>query len=540
MTIGEIGLIALVLVLAGSFFWVYRQMGRRVAEEGLRAQAAYERRADRLERTIETGLRKFEEKILAIDVATKTLIDEQAKLLDQQSALFLEQKALGRTLAENEASFSALLGQQRDTLTGLEILQHAVVELEKSNSHYQIRSLAPPPDSMQQQRLDRLQNDVGFIKNRLSSYLGEGTGLTYLVDETPIYINTNDFGCPSNFINGGRYEEEYQQVLASFRRPDSVFLDIGANLGVFSLRLAPMMRRGHVYAFEPNQKIYELFTRSVHLNGLGNWIEIFQSGASDREAEMVLSVPQAHAGGASVAEVGQGLAIPGERIRVSPVDHTLSDLQRFDLAKIDVEGHELNVLRGMSALVERSPDAVILFEKLGKDTGIEAELIAFFEKFGMNLYRIDSVTLIPVDLERFRLDQAYFLAARPARMAGEFVRSFIDLYPADLYGLHAEVSGEHLVARCDVAPSTVVFHGPYWYLPRGSWRVTVVGRVDTPLQIVLAEKFGYQVAEFSASRQQMSCDFIIANDLTHFEVVGRALGGSASFEIERIRLTRLG
>jgi FkbM family methyltransferase len=374
----------------------------------------------------------------------------------------------------------------------------------------------------------------------LSSYLGEGTGLTYLVYETPIYINTNDFGCPSNFINGGRYEEEYQQVLASFRRPDSVFLDIGATLGVFSLRLAPMMRRGHVYAFEPNQKIYELFTRSVHLNGLGNWIEIFQSGASDREAEMVLSVPHAHAGGASVTEVGQGSAAPGERIRVSRVDRTLSDLQQFHLAKIDVEGHELHVLQGMSQLLKRSPDAVILFEKLGRDTGIEAGLIAFFEKFGMALYRIDSVTLIPVDLERFRLDQAYFLAARPARIAGEFVRNFIDLYPADLYGLHAEVSGEHLVARCDVAPSAVVFHGPYWYLPRGSWRLTVIGRLDTPLQIVLAEKFGHQVAEFSASPQQMSSDFIIANDLTHFEVVGRAPGGAVSFEIERIRLSRLG
>jgi len=540
MTIGEIGLTALVLVLAGSFFWVYRQMGRRVAEEGLRAQAAYERRADRLERSIQTGLGHFEEKILALEVATKSVIGEQSKLLDQQHALRDDQKALGLTLAEYSRSFSSVLGQQHETLTGLESLQHAVVELEKSNSHSQPRSLAPPPDSLQQQRLDRLQNDVGFIKNRLSSYLGEGIGLTYLVDETPIYINTNDFGCPSNFINGGRYEEEYQQVLASFRRSDSVFLDIGANLGVFSLRLAPMMRKGHVYAFEPNQKIYELFTRSVHLNGLGSWIDIFQAGASDRESEMVLSVPHAHAGGASVAEVGQGLAIPGERIRVSPVDHALSDLQRFDLAKIDVEGHELNVLRGMSALVERSPDAVILFEKLGKDTGIEAELIAFFEKFGMALYRIDSVTLVPVDLERFRLDQAYFLAARPARIAGEFVRNFIDLYPADLYGLNAEVSGEHLVARCDVAPSTVVFHGPYWYLPRGSWRLTVIGRLDTPLKIVLAEKFGYQVAEFSASPQQMSCDFIIANDLTHFEVVGRAPGGAASFEIERIRLTRLG
>jgi FkbM family methyltransferase len=397
-----------------------------------------------------------------------------------------------------------------------------------------------PPDDAQLQRLDRLQNDIGFVKNRISSYLGGGSGLTYLIDETPIYINTNDFGCPSNFINGGRYEEEYQQVLASFRRPDSVFLDIGANLGVFSLRLAPMMRQGHVYAFEPNQKIHELFARSVHLNGLKHWIDIFQCGASDRDLEMVLSVPQGHAGGASVTEPESGSATVGERIRVSPVDRLLEDLPQFHLAKIDVEGHELHVLRGMRRLLERSPDAVILFEKLGEDTGIEGDLISYFQEVGMALYRIDGVTLVPVDLARFRLDQAYFLAARPARIALDFVRHFIDLYPADFYSLNAQVSGDTLVSQGEVVPSSVVFHGPYWYLPRGSWRISVIGRVDFPMQIVLAEKFGYRVAEFVASAEQLTCDFIIANDLTQFEVIGRALGGAVSFAIERIRLTRLG
>jgi len=153
-------------------------------------------------------------------------------------------------------------------------------------------------------RLDRLQNDMDFVKNHMSSYLGDGTGLTHLIDETPIYINTNDFGCPANFINGGRYEEDYLFVLASFRTPSSVFLDIGANLGVFSLRMAPLVRNGRIFAFEPNPSIRELLMRSVHLNGLGALISIQPVGASDTDRRLVLSVPQGHAGGGRVVSPG--------------------------------------------------------------------------------------------------------------------------------------------------------------------------------------------------------------------------------------------
>jgi hypothetical protein len=87
-------------------------------------------------------------------------------------------------------------------------------------------------------KLDRILNDVDFIKQHMSAYLGSGVGISYLVDETPIYLATLDFGVSANLINGGRYEENHLQVLSSFLKPHSVFLDIGANLGVFTLRLS--------------------------------------------------------------------------------------------------------------------------------------------------------------------------------------------------------------------------------------------------------------------------------------------------------------
>ena len=550
----ETCLLLLVVALVVAAFWHQRNASMGVIREVLRTQAAHDRRVDRLERSIQAGLEPLGEQIRAIEhtlgeaiLDRHALLGQHNTLMDRQEATALAVRELRRTTQELTERVSNWEESQRQVVA--ELRSHFLAQAQaQAQAHAHAHEHEPAvldfPDWMNQRRLDRLQNDLTFIKNRLSSYLGDGTGLTYLVDETPIYINTNDFGCPSNFINGGRYEEEYQQVLASFRRPDSVFLDIGANLGVFSLRLAPMMRQGHVYAFEPNPKIHELFARSVHLNGLKHWIDIFEAGASDRELEMVLSVPDGHAGGATVTEASlesaAHSAAAGERIRVSTIDKMLENLDQFDIAKIDVEGHELHALRGMSRLLAHSPEAVILFEKLGQNTGIESDLRDLFDQFGMVIYRIDGVTLVPIDLARFCLDQAYFLAARPGRIGDELVRNFIDLYPADVYGVETVVRDDLLVANAQVPSSSLLFHGPYWYLPRGSWELSVIGRIETPLQIVIAENFGYPVVDFMATAERATHVFNIQNDLSRFEVIGRALGGVASFALQKIRLTRLG
>ena len=70
-------------------------------------------------------------------------------------------------------------------------------------------------------KLERIWVDLDFIRTHLSSYVGDGIALTYLADATPIY-------------NGGRYEEQNLEVLLSFLKDDTIFLDIGANVGFFS------------------------------------------------------------------------------------------------------------------------------------------------------------------------------------------------------------------------------------------------------------------------------------------------------------------
>ena len=111
------------------------------------------------------------------------------------------------------------------------------------------------------------------------NYLGDGTALTHLVDETPIYINSNDYGVPYCLINGGRYEEDNLAVLLSFVKDDSIFLDIGANLGFFSLQVARRVQKyGKVHAFEPHPRLAELLYRNAYINGFCYVIECHRIG----------------------------------------------------------------------------------------------------------------------------------------------------------------------------------------------------------------------------------------------------------------------
>lgn len=390
-----------------------------------------------------------------------------------------------------------------------------------------------------QRRMDRLQNDLEFVKNHMSSYLGGEIGLTHLIDETPIYINTNDFGCPANFINGGRYEEEYLAVLASFRKPNSVFLDIGANLGVYSLRMAPLLRRGRILAFEPNARIRELLARSIHLNGMAERIAVFPCGASDRDRLVRLAVPEAHAGGGSIAESGFGAK--GMRVEVRRLDGLLPDLSHFHIAKIDVEGHELHVLRGMTELIRRSPEAIILFEKLSVRSGIEGGLLDLLSGLGMSVYAIDGSTLALVDLAGLEARGGYFLAARSSTVGDRLQRNFICLYPDDLYPIGATLADGRLVAATQPRQTgAILFHGPYWFLARGTYNLHIDGDIATDVSLTVAEKFGYAVREFVVTPEMRQFDFAVERDLTQWEIVARTTGERAEFSIDAVRLTRLG
>lgn len=385
-------------------------------------------------------------------------------------------------------------------------------------------------------KLDRILNEVLFIKRRTSSYLGNNEALGYLVDETPIFVNTDDMGGPINVLNGGRYEEDYLGVLASYRQPRSTFLDIGANLGIYSLRMAPLMRSGRIVAFEPLRRVRDLFRRSVYLNNLAHVIDVRPFGLSDVSGEAYLTIPPHHAGGATL-EGGTG---GSEQVEVRTLDSLVDRDFVCDLVKLDVEGHEFRALRGMESVLRRSPHCVVLFEKLIKNGEYEHQIFEFAESLGWCIYVLDGIRLTKVTLDGFRESESYFIAGLPEVVeSGGLVRNFLDVYPTDLNVIAGELKGDALEVEAMAGTGEIIFHGPYWYLPRGYYSLQFDGEIASRIQIDLTERFGYEVEQFHFDQKTTCVEFPVVRDLCQFELVCRAHRRTLGFTLRKLRLKRL-
>jgi FkbM family methyltransferase len=429
---------------------------------------------------------------------------------------------LGKELFRNLESISSEESRVSGGLTSLQL---------------DVTALGQKLDSLEL-ALTGLRIDTQFFKNRIGVYLGSGVGLTYLVDQSPVFVNTLDYGCSALALNGGRYEDSYLNILRSFRRPDGVFLDLGANLGLFSIRMAPWFKFGVIHAFEPNRLICDLFRRSVFLNGFSDRIMVYEFGASNRDGVATFVIPDAYSGGGRV--VGDSDTADPSSIEVRRLDSVLADLGGFDIAKIDVEGHEFEALVGMRDLVKRSPDAVILFEKLGKRAGPEPRIFSFFFELGFAIFSIVGSSLKLIDSVDFEDLEGNFIAARLSVIGGEFDRNFFFLFPLDFVPTDFSVIDGALKSSGVSQPGDLLFHGPYWYLERGFYKILVDGDFSAPIEIIISENFGNRVVSFEVSGDCLEAFVTIPRDLCNFEVVGRAGLSISSFSIASIKFTWLG
>lgn len=379
---------------------------------------------------------------------------------------------------------------------------------------------------------------LDFLHTHGASYLGDGIALTHLPDETPIFINSNDYGSPMNFLSGGRYEEDNLALLLSFVDDGTVFVDVGANLGFFSLRIAQRLKEagGRVLAFEPQPAMMEMMRRTLHLNGLSEAVELHPFALSDRNGTTVFEVPVSHRGG---AHIPSALTRRWQSKREEPTESREIELRTFDsvvpadfacdLVKIDVEGHELEVLRGMRGVLERSPRAGVLFEKMVRDYGNERALWSLFQQLGMQVYGVgDEATLRPFRTPEALIawDRGYAFASRDAGLMAQARRRRFRASARQLRagGEAHWPQGRNRGAPVEVLGRDALIFGPYWSLPRGQWRVTLDGEVDRPIEVLIKERVGLlEVARLRLEPGQRSVEFHCDRELVKFECVLHAI-----------------
>lgn len=136
------------------------------------------------------------------------------------------------------------------------------------------------------------------------------------------------------------------------QRGSVTYVDVGANIGPHSLMLANVCDK--VIAFEPNPEFLERHLHNLRNSGHQN-VEIKTVGLGDKPGEF--SYFAEHVGTGWFTEVGQET---GQVFKVQRGDDALAELSRVDLLKIDVDGFEPSVLRGLKNILERDHPVILL------------------------------------------------------------------------------------------------------------------------------------------------------------------------------------
>lgn len=185
----------------------------------------------------------------------------------------------------------------------------------------------------------------------------------------------------------GDFERWETGVVRRTLEPGGCFVDVGANVGYFSLLAASRVgRRGRVLAFEPSPYAFERLTKTI----LSNRIEQIQAfahalGAARGHAELQFTGQvQANHTPSLVPQPGARTV----RVEVKPLDDILDELRvrHVDLMKVDVEGFEPSVLRGAEESLRAGRVAAVLIELnepwLARAGSSGAEVRAMLEGFG--------------------------------------------------------------------------------------------------------------------------------------------------------------
>jgi FkbM family methyltransferase len=193
-------------------------------------------------------------------------------------------------------------------------------------------------------------------------YLGEGRLLSRVLGRYLMYLDTREHGVTPHLAMDGFWESWVTLAISRKVYPGFWCVDVGAHLGYYSLLMADLAgEKGRVMALEPNPRSFGLLRKTVSINGFGGRIECVQAAAYSKKGKANLVVIDGNNPSGSLKTKPTEEA---ETFRVDTIrlDALLEDWPRVDFIKIDAEGVEPEIFRGLKKTIAKFPDLIIALE----------------------------------------------------------------------------------------------------------------------------------------------------------------------------------
>ena len=351
----------------------------------------------------------------ALSMVLSEKLDGQAALgsgilekLDGQAALGRElsekldgQAALGRELSEKLDGQAALGRELSEKLDGQAAL--STVLSEKLDGQSKLATIIS-------EKIDQIPSFVAAINTSSHTAVTSVAGgvIAISVDGFIMGVPAEEWGFAMFLSHAGYFEHGSELFFESLLKPNMRVIDLGANLGIYTLRA--LRKKCMVFAYEPTPRTFDLLRQNIKASGFAESgrIQAYQMAVSDQCGTINFYENPSMCGHNSIyGESGQQ---PIE-VSVTTLDSQLDTLQRIDLVKMDIEGAEYHALLGMRELIRRNPDLQIIMEFAPEHirrAGREPEaLLALIHELGFTVYLINEVSAQAEPVKDEELLQAY-------------------------------------------------------------------------------------------------------------------------------------
>ena len=174
-------------------------------------------------------------------------------------------------------------------------------------------------------------------------------------------------------------------------------LDIGANIGNHSLFFSKYYE--HIYSFEPNPRTFQLLKMNA---SLVNNIECINTGLSDSEKTATLSTDPSNYGASSLGKRFNNTRAFQQEVKLRTLD-SFADiyLHKIGLIKIDVEGHELAVLKGGDQFISKNRPTILFEQHLSEFKEGKSPTIEYLKRMGYKFASIVPAPAVPLWIPNF-------------------------------------------------------------------------------------------------------------------------------------------
>lgn len=172
-----------------------------------------------------------------------------------------------------------------------------------------------------------------------------------------IFLDPADFVVSEEISRGG-YEQFESSVILKLVGPADTVIDLGANIGYYTILFCDAAKNGHVYAFEPSPKTFGYLRKSILANGFKN-VTLHEMAVGDRDGEAEIFINGYNKGDNRLYQSFETKGVP---IRISTLDSVIPAGTKVDLIKMDIQGFEEHALRGMQRVLRENPQIYIVAE----------------------------------------------------------------------------------------------------------------------------------------------------------------------------------